>query len=243
MIEPLVQGEKIDIRLKGISLASLQEIALMKAYTIGRRTTYRDYIDLYFLLQRGIVSLEYILEKAPQKFVIEGELVFSKRLFLEQLIYTEDIIDKETALISVIGEIPKTDEIEKFLTQQAKTAIEKYIKTKRDTDVKLPEDFKPLFKNYNFEVLDVQKHKELVIKMVLAKGDWEHIEKLFELYGFSQIKKVFLKDFYGVQELPIPTIYLWGSLFLDEKEYWEYRNMRSKMNLVDKWKQTRKVYK
>ncbi len=42
--------------------------------------------------------------------------------------YTEDIIDKEMALISVIGEIPKVDEIERFLTQQAKIAIEKYLK-------------------------------------------------------------------------------------------------------------------
>lgn len=42
--------------------------------------------------------------------------------------YTEDIIDKETALISVIGEAPKVGEIERFLTQQAKISIEKYIK-------------------------------------------------------------------------------------------------------------------
>lgn len=128
MIEPLVQGEKIDIRLKGINLASPKEIALMKAYTIGSRPTFRDYIDLYFLFKKGIVNLEYILEKAPQKFVIEGEPVFSKKLFLEQLMYTEDLINKETALISVIGAAPKVDEIEMFLTQQAKTAIEKYIK-------------------------------------------------------------------------------------------------------------------
>ncbi|AZT91469.1 hypothetical protein ELD05_13135 [Caldicellulosiruptor changbaiensis] len=128
LIEPLVQGDKIDIRLKGIELASPKEIALMKAYTIGRRPTFRDYIDLYFLLKKGIVTLEYILEKAPQKFVIEGEPVFSKKLFLEQLMYTDDLIDKETALISVIGEAPNVDEIESFLTLQVKTAIEKYIK-------------------------------------------------------------------------------------------------------------------
>lgn len=128
LIEPLVQGDKIDIRLKGINLASPKEIALMKAYTIGRRPTFRDYIDLYFLLKNGIVNLEYILEKAPQKFVIEGKPVFSKKLFLEQLMYTEDLIDKETALISIIGTAPKVDEIEMFLTRQAKAAIEKYMK-------------------------------------------------------------------------------------------------------------------
>ncbi|WP_238524935.1 hypothetical protein [Caldicellulosiruptor owensensis] len=42
--------------------------------------------------------------------------------------YTEDLSDKETALISVIGVAPKVNEIEMFLTQQAKAAIEKYIK-------------------------------------------------------------------------------------------------------------------
>ncbi|AZT91470.1 hypothetical protein ELD05_13140 [Caldicellulosiruptor changbaiensis] len=108
--------------------------------------------------------------------------------------------------------------------------------------MKLPEDFKILFKNYNFEMLDTEKHKELIIKTVLAKGNWEHIEKLFTFYSFNEIKDVFLKDFYGAKELPIPTIYLWGSIFLDEKEYWEYRNMRNKMNLVEKWKQTRKIH-
>lgn len=35
----------------------------MKVYIIGRWLIYRDYIDLYFLFKRGIVNLEYILEK------------------------------------------------------------------------------------------------------------------------------------------------------------------------------------
>ncbi|MGB9780302.1 hypothetical protein [Caldanaerobacter sp.] len=57
------------------------------------------------MFKKNIVTLEYILEKAPQKFVIEGEAVFSRNLFLEQLMYTEDIYDKEkTALASIIKE-------------------------------------------------------------------------------------------------------------------------------------------
>lgn len=57
LIEPLVQGDKIDIRLKGINLASPKEIALMKAYTIGRRPTYRDYIDLLFFTTKKVLSI------------------------------------------------------------------------------------------------------------------------------------------------------------------------------------------
>ncbi len=130
LVEPLVPGHIIDSNLKGINLASPKEIALMKAYTMGRRPTYRDYIDLYFLLMKNIVTLEYILEKAPQKFVIEGEAVFSRKLFLEQLMYTEDIYDKETALASIIGEKLDAEELEQFLAEQAKEAIEKYVKKK-----------------------------------------------------------------------------------------------------------------
>ncbi|MGI1689920.1 nucleotidyl transferase AbiEii/AbiGii toxin family protein [Thermoanaerobacter uzonensis] len=130
LVEPLVSGDIIDPNLEGINLASAKEIALMKAYTIGRRPTYRDYIDLYFLLKKNIVTLEYILEKAPQKFVIEGEAVFSRKLFLEQLMYTEDIYDKETALASIIGEKLDAEELEQFLAEQAKKAIEKYVKKK-----------------------------------------------------------------------------------------------------------------
>ncbi|HHW58106.1 MAG TPA: nucleotidyl transferase AbiEii/AbiGii toxin family protein [Clostridia bacterium] len=127
LIEPLVPGHIIDSNLEGINLASPKEIALMKAYTIGRRPTYRDYIDLYFLLRNNIVTLEYILEKAPQKFVIEGEVVFSKKLFLEQLMYTEDIYDKETSLASIVSKKLDTEQLEQFLGQQAKKAIEKYV--------------------------------------------------------------------------------------------------------------------
>src|SRR3989338_2797980 len=44
---PLVEWE-------GIKLASIQEIAVMKAYTIGRRGTFKDYVDLYYILKFGI---------------------------------------------------------------------------------------------------------------------------------------------------------------------------------------------
>lgn len=50
LINPPVKGDKLAPFLKRILLASPSEIALMKAYSIGRRATFRDYIDLYILL-------------------------------------------------------------------------------------------------------------------------------------------------------------------------------------------------
>jgi len=86
----------------------------------------------------------------------------------------------------------------------------------------LPESFKFLFKNYDFNTLDTEKHKKLIIKTVLVRGEWEHIEWLFEFYGFDKVKEIFLEDFYGIRELPEPVICLWGLIFLDEKEYQNY---------------------
>lgn len=96
----------------------------MKAYAIGRRPTYRDYVDLYFLLKTNTVTIECILDKAMQKFVIDGEMVFSKKMFLEQLSYTGDIEDKETILATIIGEKLTSREIEQYLKQKAKEAVQ-----------------------------------------------------------------------------------------------------------------------
>jgi len=130
LVEPLVPGHTIASELAGINLASPREIALMKAYTIGRRSSYRDYIDLYFLLKSGKVNIEYILEKAPEKFVIEGETVFSKKLFLEQVVYAEDIHDKEAALAAVLETKLTGQEIEEFLGRQARKAMGPFLRTR-----------------------------------------------------------------------------------------------------------------
>lgn len=52
----------------------------MKAYTIGRRALFRDYVDMYFVLKAGVVSLEYILAQAPSKFMLGKECLFSGRM-------------------------------------------------------------------------------------------------------------------------------------------------------------------
>ena len=63
------------------------EIALMKAFSIGKRLSYKDYVDWYFLLTDKLVSLSEVIEGAKKKFGAD----FNDRLFLGQLVSMEDI--------------------------------------------------------------------------------------------------------------------------------------------------------
>lgn len=120
LLEPLVPGEMISRNLAGLSLASPREIALMKTYSLGRRATFRDYLDMYFLLQGQIVT-----EAAPRKFVTGGEGGVSSRLFLEQLTYTRDMEDKDVALELVRGKSVTAGTVEEFL----RTQVRQFLKT------------------------------------------------------------------------------------------------------------------
>ena len=72
-------------------MLDIKELAATKAYTIGRRGSYRDYVDLYFVLSEKMILLEEILELAKKKYAHE----FNGRLFLEQMAYLDDIDDTE----------------------------------------------------------------------------------------------------------------------------------------------------
>ncbi len=82
-------------KINEISLVNIKEIAAMKAYTIGRRGEYKDYIDLYFLLSEKHVTLQEIIDIASKKFTSD----FNSRLFLEQLVYLDDISSTEINLL------------------------------------------------------------------------------------------------------------------------------------------------
>lgn len=79
----------------GIHILSTKEIASTKAYTIGRRGSYKDYVDIYYILKEQHTSLEEIIELADKKF--GGE--FNSRLFLEQLLFMDDIDDIELVFL------------------------------------------------------------------------------------------------------------------------------------------------
>ncbi len=75
------------VDLDGISTYSVKEIAASKAYTIGRRGEYKDYVDLYFLFKKNYATLSEVINLSEEKY---GDK-FNGRLFLEQLLFREDI--------------------------------------------------------------------------------------------------------------------------------------------------------
>jgi predicted nucleotidyltransferase component of viral defense system len=103
------------ISTSSISIFSWKDIILDKAYALGRRGEYRDYVDIFFVLKKGY-ELKKIIHNCQKKF---GGL-FSEKLFLEQLIYFEDIKDFS---VEFIGERYQAKEIKAFLKQKVKDYI------------------------------------------------------------------------------------------------------------------------
>ena len=102
------------IKTKRLPLFDLRDLASNKAYVIGRRGEYRDYVDLFFLLKSGL-SLKKIIREASKRF--KG--AFSERLFLEQLVYFDDLKDFRVDFLKEkysVGEIKAffQSEVEKF---------------------------------------------------------------------------------------------------------------------------------
>lgn len=91
-----------------VSLATVRDIASMKAYALGRRGSLKDYVDLYTIFSRNIVSLETVIADSNKKY---GAL-FNDRLFCEQLLYTDDI---ESEAIDWIVAPVSLDDMKKYL--------------------------------------------------------------------------------------------------------------------------------
>ncbi|MBI2439470.1 MAG: nucleotidyl transferase AbiEii/AbiGii toxin family protein [Candidatus Moranbacteria bacterium] len=64
----------------------LLTLAAMKAYALGRRSKWKDYIDLYFILSRSHTLVE-IIKRAEMMFGNE----FNEKVFRAALAYFEDI--------------------------------------------------------------------------------------------------------------------------------------------------------
>ncbi len=94
-----------------IKLPSLIDLAAMKAYALGRRSKWKDYVDLYFLLKQ--FSIREISHNASGIF---GEL-FSEKLFRAQLSYFDDI-DYTEQVDYLKDEIPP-EAVKDFLTAKA----------------------------------------------------------------------------------------------------------------------------
>jgi len=101
---------------KGVPLLSIKDIGAAKAFAIGKRAAYRDYVDMYFILKEFHATLGKIIQLAEKKYRDE----FNGRLFLEQLVYLADINDTKVEFLR--------DEItEKQLLLFLKKNVKEYI--------------------------------------------------------------------------------------------------------------------
>ena len=95
-----------------IKMPELIELAAMKAYALGRRSKWKDYVDLYYLIKNHC-TIEEISSVANR---IYGQL-FSEKLFRAQLSYFNDIDYSEPVeyMITAVSE----KKIKEFLTEKA----------------------------------------------------------------------------------------------------------------------------
>jgi len=95
-----------------ITIPSLIDLAAMKAYALGRRSKWKDYVDFYFLL-RDHFTIDQISERAQEIY----DQLFSPKLFRAQISYFNDIIHSEP--VEFLVPAPSDEEIKQFLIDKA----------------------------------------------------------------------------------------------------------------------------
>lgn len=111
---PVVPEERLNDVFRMPSLLSL---AAMKAYALGRRSKWKDYVDLYFLLTRHF-TINEIADKAQSIF---GDL-FSEKLFRAQLSFYDDV-DYSEEVEYIIDTPPSNDEVKSVLTRLSTNGV------------------------------------------------------------------------------------------------------------------------
>lgn len=94
-----------------IKLPNLLTLAAMKAYALGRRLKWKDYVDLYFIM-KDFYPIRKIAEKGKEIFGNE----FNERMFRNQLAYFDDI-DYSEKIIWTKGFETSEDIIKKKLVE------------------------------------------------------------------------------------------------------------------------------
>lgn len=92
-------------------MPNILTLAAMKAFALGRRAKWRDYVDLYFIM-KDHYSLTDI--SAHAKIVFKGE--FNERLFREQLDFFDDIDYRQVVVFKPGFEVPE-EEIKRALKE------------------------------------------------------------------------------------------------------------------------------
>lgn len=108
------------IKTDTISLFHLDDLVGNKAYTIGRRNTWRDYVDIFIFLKSKIYSLKKIIELADKKF--GGE--FNEKLFLGQLTYFQDL---DLVHVDYLEQSFSDQEIKSYLEKEVKAYVKSRI--------------------------------------------------------------------------------------------------------------------
>lgn len=111
LIEPTMKFEKF------FRLPSLLQLASMKAYALGRRSKWKDYVDLYFLLRDHFTITDITIISTQ----IYGEL-YSEKMFRSQLCYFNDI-DYSEAVDWLVPIAPTDEEIKSALTEFATQGV------------------------------------------------------------------------------------------------------------------------
>lgn len=101
--------EKLDDVLR---LPNLLDLAAMKAYALGRRSKWKDYVDLYFILKD-----HYTVQQISDRTTVLFGQLFSEKLFRAQLSYFEDI--DYTEPVEFLVQPVSDKEIKDFLTNIA----------------------------------------------------------------------------------------------------------------------------
>src|ERR1035437_19487 len=95
-----------------ITIPSLLSLAAMKAFALGRRSKWKDYVDLYFILN-DYYTIQEICREAEKIFNRQ----FSEKLFRQQLAFHRDI-DYTEPVEYIVTAVPD-DEIKEFLIDKA----------------------------------------------------------------------------------------------------------------------------
>jgi uncharacterized membrane protein len=101
-------------KFNNILIASIQDIAAMKALAIGQRGTKRDFVDIYYLIK--IFGLRKIISWAKKKYPEYSEMVF-----LKGLVYFEDA-EKEERNVEIVDKSISWYKIKKEIIE----AVRKY---------------------------------------------------------------------------------------------------------------------
>lgn len=96
-----------------IRVPALLDLAAMKAFAFAERAKWKDYVDMYFLL-KNFFTVNEISCRTEELFNLDDSIVFTKKLFLQQLTFFKDIDYSEP--IEFVCDPVSEDEIKNFLT-------------------------------------------------------------------------------------------------------------------------------